>query len=109
MRSLRQCNSNNVWPALRQARGQLLGLPFVLAASVPGIVAGWQTCIAALTIACLACFLVYLPLTALALNGGSPLTEHEPVPAFTLRAYLVLLVLWTVTAWLGAAAVTACT
>ncbi len=63
---------------------------------------GWQACLAALTIATLATFLVYVPLTALALNGGNALVEDAPPPALTARAYAVLLVLWTATAWLGA-------
>ena len=63
---------------------------------------GWQACLAALTIATLATFLVYVPLTALALNGGNALVEDAPTPALTARAYAALLVLWTTTAWLGA-------
>jgi hypothetical protein len=38
-----------------------------------------------------------------ALNGGDALSEEAPVPALTARAYGVLLLLWTTTAWLGAA------
>jgi len=79
-------------------------LPFVLLAFGPGSVFGWQTCIAALTIAGLASFLVYVPMTALALNGGRALGEDAPVPALTARAYAVLLVLWTASVCLGAAA-----
>ena len=55
-------------------------------------------------IASLASFLVYVPLTVLALNGGGALAEDAPVPALTARAYMALLALWTTTAWLGAAA-----
>ena len=104
MRSLRQTIPYVAWPSLRDAPGRLLGLPFVLAAFVPGFVVGWQACLAALMIASLASFLVYVPLTVLTLNGGGALTEDAPVPALTARAYAVLLVLWTTTAWLGAAA-----
>ena len=104
MRSLRQTTPYLAWPSLRYARGRLLGVPFVLAAFVPGCVLGWQACLAALMIASLASFLVYVPLTVLTLNGGGALTEDAPVPALTARAYAVLLVLWTTTAWLGAAA-----
>jgi hypothetical protein len=103
MRSLRPTTPYLAWPSLSDARGRLLGLPFVLAAFGPGLVSGWQACLAALTIASLASFLVYVPLTVLALNGGSALTEDAPVPALTARAYAVLLTLWTATAWLGAA------
>ena len=64
---------------------------------------GWRACIAALIAASVASFLVYVPLTAVALNGGDALSEEAPVPALTARAYGVLLLLWTTTAWLGAA------
>jgi hypothetical protein len=104
MRSLRQTTPYLAWPSLRHARGRLLGLPFVVVAFVPGFVLGWQACFAALMIASLASFLVYVPLTVLALNGGGALTEDAPVPALTARAYAALLTLWTTTAWLGAAA-----
>ena len=83
MRSLRQTIPYAAWPSLRDARGRLLGLPFVLAAFVPGFVLGWQACLAALMIASLASFLVYVPLTVLALNGGGALTEDAPAPALT--------------------------
>ncbi len=78
MRSLRQTTPYLAWPSLRHARGRLLGLPFVVAAFVPGVVLGWQACFAALMIASLASFLVYVPLTVLALNGGGALTEDAP-------------------------------
>ena len=45
-----------------------------------------------------------MPMTALALNGGDAFSDDAPVPALTARAYGVLLVLWTTTAWLAAAA-----
>jgi hypothetical protein len=102
MRSLRQAAPYLAWPSLHHARGRLLGLPFVLAAVGPGCLLGWAACVDALMIASLASFLVYVPLTVLALNGGDALTDDEPVPALTARAYAVLLALWTMTAWLGA-------
>jgi hypothetical protein len=101
MRSLRQTTPSLAWPSLHDARGRLLGLPFVLASFAPGPVLGWRPCVAALAIATLASFLVYVPLTVLALNGGA-LAEDAPVPPLTARAYAVLLTLWTATAWLGA-------
>ena len=104
MRSLRQATPFPAWPSLRDARGRLLGLPFVLLDFAPGFALGWQACLAALVIASLASFLVYVPLTVLALNGGGALAEDAPVPALTARAYMALLALWTTTAWLGAAA-----
>jgi hypothetical protein len=102
MRSLRQTPPALAWPSLNHSQGRLLGLPFVLAAFLPSLVFGWQASLAALTIATLATFLVYVPLTALALNGGNALVEDTPPPALTARAYAVLLLLWTATAWLGA-------
>ena len=92
------------WPSLNDTRGRLLGMPFVLTAFAPGTVLGWPSCVAALVIATLASFLVYVPLTVLALNGGGALAEDAPAPALTARAYMALLTLWTATAWLGAAA-----
>jgi hypothetical protein len=106
MRQFLQATHDLAWPSLRHAQGRLLGLPFVLAAGAPGLVLGWSACIAALLIASLASFLVYVPLTALALNDGGALAEDAPAPPLTPRAYLVLLLLWTATAWLGAAAAT---
>ncbi len=103
MRSLRQTTPFPAWPSLRDAHGRLLGLPFVLTAFTPGLMLGWQPCLAALTVASLATFLVYLPLMVLALNRGYALADNAPVPLLTLRAYAVLLALWTTTAWLGAA------
>ena len=104
MRYLLQATHDLAWPSLRHAQGRLLGLPFVLAAGSTGCVLGWPACFAALMIASLASFLVYVPMTALALNGGGALTEDAPMPPLTPRAYLVLLLLWTATAWVGAVA-----
>jgi hypothetical protein len=102
MRSLRQTTTSIAWPSLRDARGRLLGLPFVLTAAAPGLAIGWQASVVALAIASLASFLVYVPLTALALNGGGALAEDAPVPPLTARAYAALLTLWTLTAWFSA-------
>ena len=102
MRSLRQSPTLFAWPSLRDARGGLLGLPFVLAACGPGMVLGWQASAVALTLAALASFVVYVPLTVLALNGGAALSESAPIPPLTIRAYATLFTLWTATAWLGA-------
>jgi|SRR6516162_1320813 hypothetical protein len=103
MPSLRQTTPALAWPALRHAQGRLLGLPFVLAALLPGAICSWQACLAGLAIASLASFVVYVPLTALALNGGGALAEDAPVPPLTRWTYSMLLALWTATAWLGAA------
>jgi hypothetical protein len=103
MRQLPHATRDLAWPSLRHAEGRLLGLPFVLAACAPGIVFEWRACVAALLIASVASFLVYVPMTALALNGGAALAEDAPAPPLSLRAYFLLFVLWTATAWLGAA------
>lgn len=81
----------------------LPGLPHVAAALATYFVFGGQACVAGLLLATLASFVIYLPVTALALNGGRPIAADAPAPAFTLRAQVVLLVLWTLTAWGGAA------
>ncbi len=104
MRPLRQATSDLSWPSLHDTQGRLLGLPFVLVGCAPGFIFGWQASVASLMIATLASFLVYVPLTALALNRGGALPEDAPVPALTPRAYGMLLTLWTATAWLGAIA-----
>jgi hypothetical protein len=80
----------------------LPGLPHVAAALATYFVFGWQACATGLLLATLASFVVYLPLTALTLNGGRPIAEDEAAPVLTPRAQLVLLGLWTVTAWVGA-------
>lgn len=104
MRTPREAVFDLGWPSLRHAKGRLLGLPFVLAGGVPAFMFGWQACLASLMIAGLASFIVYIPMTALILNGGSALSEDAPVPALTVRAYSALFVLWAATAWLAAAA-----
>ena len=103
MRSLRQTTTALAWPSLRDTRGRLLGLPFVLATGVPGILFGWQASVAGLIVAGVASFVVFVPMTALALNRGAPLSEDATLPSLTARCYVVLLVLWTAAAWLGAA------
>jgi hypothetical protein len=104
MRQLLHATRDLAWPSLLHAEGRLLGLPFVLAACAPGLVFQWRACIAALMLASVASFLIYVPMTALALNDGAALTEDAPAPLLTSRAYVLLLVLWTATAWSGAAA-----
>ena len=103
MRQLLHATRDLAWPSLRHTEGRLLGLPFVLAACAPGLVYDWSVCIAALMIASVASFLVFVPLTALALNGGVALGDDQPPPPLTPRAYALLFLLWTTSAWLGAA------
>jgi hypothetical protein len=78
------------------------GLPHVAAALATYFVFGGQACVTGLMLATLASFVVYLPLTALALNGGRPIAADGPAPVLTTRAHMVLLGLWAVTAWAGA-------
>ncbi len=80
----------------------LPGLPHVVAALATYFVFGAQGCVTGLLLATLASFVVYLPLTALALNGGRAIAEDASAPALTMKAQAVLLGLWTVTAWVGA-------
>jgi hypothetical protein len=81
----------------------LPGLPHVAAALATYFVFGGQACVTGLLLATLASFVVYLPVTALALNGGRAIAADAPAPALTTRAQVVLLGLWTATAWAGAA------
>jgi hypothetical protein len=103
MRQLLHATRDLTWPSLHSAEGRLLGLPFVLAACAPGLVFQWRACIVALMLASVASFLVYVPMTALALNNGIALRDDDPAPKLTPRAYAALFVLWTATAWFGAA------
>jgi hypothetical protein len=80
----------------------LPGLPHAAAALATYFVFGGQACVTGLLLATLASFVVYLPLTALTLNGGRPISPDTPAPVLTARTQLVLLGLWTMTAWVGA-------
>ncbi len=84
-------------------RPWLPGLPHMAAALATYPVFGAQGCVTGLVLATLASFVVYLPLTALTLNGGQAIAEDAPAPALSVPAQLVLLALWTLTAWGGAA------
>lgn len=79
------------------------GLPHVLAALAAWPVFGGSSCVAGLLMASLVSFVVWLPLTALALNDGVALSEDAAAPTLTPRAKVILFVLWTATAWLAAA------
>ena len=81
----------------------LPGLPHVAAALATYFVFGAQACVTGLLLATLASFVVFLPLTALTLNGGRAIAADAAAPALTLKAQMALLGLWTVTAWAGAA------
>ena len=80
-------------------RSWLLGLAHVAAvfAMVPFF--GVGACVAGLLVATLVGFVVYVPMTVLALNGGAALGEDEDAPALPSSVRLGLLAAWTVTAW----------
>jgi hypothetical protein len=92
------------WPSLREARGRMLGLPFVIAAASPAAIFGWSVCLGAAVLAVLANFIAFVPLTVLMLNGGQAMRSDLDVPPLTARAYFGLLLLWTATTWVAAAA-----
>ena len=75
-----------------------LGLPFALIAVTTLPFAGASACLTAATIALLATFMVFIPVTAIVLNNGA-LDEAASEPPLTPRAYGVILALWTVTVW----------
>jgi hypothetical protein len=79
------------------------GLPHALAAVVTWPVFGAGACVAGLLMASLVSFVVWLPLTAIALNNGAPLAAEDAAPALTPNAKRALFLLWTATAWLAAA------
>ena len=81
----------------------LPGLPHVVAALATYFVFGGQACVTGLLMATLASFVVFLPLTALGLNRGRPIAAEAAAPVFTVFAKVLLLGLWTLTAWAGAA------
>ena len=79
------------------------GLPHALAAIATWPVFGAGACAAGLLMASLVSFVVWLPLTAIALNNGQPVAPDDAAPTLTLNARRALFVLWTATAWLAAA------
>ncbi len=84
-------------------RSWLPGLPHAAAAASTWFVYGASACVSGLLMASLVSFVVWLPLTALALNHGEPLQADAVAPAMTPNAKRALFVLWTATAWLAAA------
>ncbi len=81
----------------------LPGLPHAVAGASTWLVFGGAACVAGLLMASLVSFVVWLPLTALALNQGEPLAADALAPAMTPNARRALFLLWTLTAWLAAA------
>ncbi|HVY17278.1 MAG TPA: hypothetical protein VHB27_18790 [Rhodopila sp.] len=81
----------------------LPGLPHAALGLTTVFAFGFQACLTGLLLATLASFVVFLPLTALALNRGQAIAPGTPAPVLTLKAQAVLLVLWTLAVWAGAA------
>jgi hypothetical protein len=91
--------------ATRPAAGSawLPGLPHALAAVAIWPVFGGVPCATGLLLTSLVSFVLWLPLTALALNHGEALAAEAEAPVLTPNAKRALFVLWTATAWLVAA------
>jgi hypothetical protein len=81
----------------------LPGLAHAIAACAAAPVLGIRPCVAGLLVATLVSFVVYVPLTVRALNGGAALADDQDAPVLTPVARIALLVLWTATAWAAAA------
>lgn len=90
-------------PPAQSERSWLPALPHVIVACSTLPVFGASACITGLLLAALAGFVVYLPLTALALNHGAAIAPEAPAPELTRTARITLLALWGATAWAGAA------
>ncbi|WP_428483863.1 hypothetical protein [Rhodopila sp.] len=90
-------------PGSSADRPWLPGLPHATAGIATYFAFGAQACVTGLLLATLASFVIYLPMTALTLNGGRALAPDAPAPVLTARAVILLLALWTLTAWAGAA------
>jgi hypothetical protein len=84
-------------------RSWLPGLPHAVLACATWPVFGGPAFVTGLLLASLASFVIFLPLTALALNHGAAIAPDAVAPRLTPAAQAVLLGLWTATAWLGAA------
>lgn len=81
----------------------LPGLPHAVAGLATWFAFGGVACVTGLLMATVASFVVYLPLAAVALNGGKALEEDAPAPVLPPPAQVALFVLWTLTAWATAA------
>lgn len=102
MRATRPLTERVVSSPVRHDRTWLTGVPHIVACCASGLVFGAPACLAGLVLAALAGFVVYLPLTTLALNHGRPLGADEAAPDLSLGAQAGLLVLVAATAWVGA-------
>ena len=79
-------------------RSWLLGLAHVVAVFAVAPFFGVGACVAGLLVATLVGFVVYVPMTVIALNGGAALGEDEEAPALPAGVRLGLLASWTITA-----------
>jgi hypothetical protein len=84
-------------------RPWLAPLPHILAAGAAALVLGIAPAIAGLLLATLVSFVVYLPLTVIALNEGSALADDADAPALSPVIRFALLTLWAATVWAAAA------
>ncbi len=93
------------WPGVRSDLPLLGGLPHLAATAASFLVFGLEPAIAGLMLAIVASAIVFRPLTPLAMNRWQPMPLHRHDPELSPRARLVLVGLWTTTAWSGAALV----
>ena len=89
---------NSAGDQTRALPARFAGVPFILAAATPCLAFQPATVIAAFVLTVLAAFTVHLPVTAAVL--AAPDTTE---PALSRRVYLLLLTIWTLTAWVMAA------
>jgi hypothetical protein len=92
-----------VLTAAAAPRSWLFGLPHGVVGAAAWPVFGGPACITGILLAALVSFVVFLPLTALALNRGRPIPADATAPALTPLAYTVLLLLWSGSVWSVAA------
>ena len=78
-------------------------LPHAVAGLAIWPVFGAAACATGMLLACLATFVVFLPLTAIALNHGAAVVDGSP--ELTPNAKRMLFGRWAATAWLAAAVI----
>ena len=97
---------NSAGDQTRALPARFAGAPFILAAATPCLAFQPATVIAAFVLTVLAAFTVHLPVTAavLAATASAPAPAPDTTePALSRRVYLLLLTIWTLTAWVMAA------
>ena len=93
---------NSAGDQTRALPARFAGAPFILAAATPCLAFQPATVIAAFVLTVLAAFTVHLPVTAAVLAATAPAPDTTE-PALSRRVYLLLLTIWTLTAWVMAA------